>query len=667
MCGIAGIVDFRSRTDKRQVTEQMLTAISYRGPDESGIYNSTFAALGNVRLSIIDISSGQQPLSDHSRRYWITFNGEIFNYRELREELEKKGIVFTTHSDTEVLVQLYALYGRQCLQKLNGQFAFAIWDRQEEELFLARDRVGIRPFFYSFNDGAFSFASEIKALLRQKNIKAEFNYEGLVEAYTFWTTITPNTIFKNISELSPGYYGIFSRKGFRTISYWNLCFDCNRQSVSLSDAVGGFNELFTDAVRIRLRADVEVAAYLSGGIDSSATVAYIKELEPGILNTFSIGFNEKSFDESSYQELAVKYFNTRHSQYLCTSDEIAGIFPNVVWHSEIPLTRTAPAPMFLLSKLVRQNNIKVVVTGEGSDELLGGYDIFKEALIRRFWATRPDSKIRPLLLKRLYQYIPQIANANLATIRMFFKYKLEDTGNPFYSHLLRWNNSNHIKRHLSENMREQTISFSPESSLAMRLPEGFESWDALSKAQWLETTVFMSGYLLSSQGDRMSMANSVEGRYPFLDYRVIEFCNSLPSSLKIKGLTEKYLLKKLLRNRIPEEILTRTKQPYRAPVSNVFLTKNPPDYVNEMLSEEYIRKAGIFDTKSVHQVISRIRKSEITSEVDDMLLTAVISSHLVNLQFIENRNEAFRPARLNNLRIIEDHQLLEVPEMNNTI
>jgi asparagine synthase (glutamine-hydrolysing) len=201
----------------------------------------------------------------------------------------------------------------------------------------------------------------------------------------------------------------------------------------------------------------------------------------------------------------------------------------------------------------------------------------------------------------------------------------------------------------------------------MRLPEGFSSWDALARAQWLETTIFMSGYLLSSQGDRMSMANSVEGRYPFLDYRVIEFCNSLPSSFKIKGLTEKYLLKKLLKNRIPDDIVNRIKQPYRAPVSNVFLSGKAPDYVHEMLSEEYTRKTGIFDVKSLSSVISRIRRSETTSEIDDMLLTAVISSHLLNYMLIENRNEAFRPSKLNNLRVIEDHQLLEVPELNNSI
>lgn len=659
MCGIAGIVDFQMKTDGRALTQKMLRSISYRGPDESGIYSSPAVNLGNVRLSIIDIVSGQQPLCDASSRYWITFNGEIFNYKELREDLERKGISFKTHSDTEVLVQLYAEYGNRCLGLLNGQFAFAIWDRKKEELFIARDRMGIRPFFFNVHDGVFTFASEIKAVFCNNAIPRELDQINLSQVYTFWTTITPNTAFKDIYELSPGHYGYFSMNGFRTAKYWDLNFDVSKERLSLTESLERFDELFNDAVKIRLRADVEVAAYLSGGIDSSATVAYIKAIEPGILNTFSIGFSEKEFDESHYQEEAVKYFNTKHRSYKCTSKEISEAFPRVVWHSEIPLTRTAPAPMFLLSKLVRQNNIKVVVTGEGSDEFLAGYDIFKETIIRRFWAEQPGSSIRPLLLKKLYPYIPQISGSNNATFRMFFGYKLEDISNPFYSHLIRWNNSNHIKKHLTEIVRENIKDTSPLASVSKRLPEDFDDWDMLAKAQWLEATIFMSGYLLSSQGDRMSMANSVEGRYPFLDYRIIEFCNSLNPNFKLKGLKEKYLLKKLLANKIPNDIISRTKQPYRAPVRNVFMSDEAPDYVKEMLSEGYTSNVGIFDYKSISSVISKIRKTGNTSEMDDMLLTSVISTHLLYNLFIENKNQAFSSPELKNLRIIED-QLVPV-------
>ena len=494
---------------------------------------------------------------------------------------------------------------------------------------------------------------KLKQYSNRISVPRELDPNALTQIFTFWTSITPNTAFKGIFELSPGHFGYFNRKGFRTEKYWNLDFEKQPARISLSDALDRFHELFSDAVRIRLRADVEVAAYLSGGIDSSATVAYIKDIEPGVLNTFSIGFSEKEFDESHYQNEAVKYFNTRHTSYKCTSGEIAETFPRVIWHAEMPLTRTAPTPMFLLSKLVRDNNIKVVVTGEGSDEMLAGYDIFKEAMIRNFWASNPDSSLRPLLLKKLYPYIPQIAQANVQTLKLFFKYRLNDTGNPFYSHLLRWNNSNHIKKHFSDYMKDVASGYSPIDEVEKQLPSGFDSWDPLAKAQWLETTIFMSGYLLSSQGDRMGMANSVEGRYPFLDYRVIEFCNSLPASLKLRGMTEKYLLKKLLKNRIPEDIITRTKQPYRAPVNNVFLS-NPPDYVREMLSESQTQKTGIFSFRAVSMALSRISKTGITSEMDDMLLTSVISTHLLFNQFVENRNDEFHSGKPANHRIIED-------------
>jgi asparagine synthase (glutamine-hydrolysing) len=434
MCGIGGIIDYNFKANTRGNIESMLRVISHRGPDECGIYLSQLATLGNVRLSIIDIEGGQQPLSDPSGRFWIVFNGEIFNYKELRTDLERKGNIFKTKSDTEVLVQLYALYGNKCLNLLNGQFAFAIWDKLKEELFIARDRVGIRPLFYNIRAGVFSFASEIKALFQQKEISRELSPESLSQVYTFWTTITPNTPFKNILELPPGHFARFDRKGLTIEKFWELNFTRPSSSLSLEDAIGHFHELFSDAVRIRLRADVEVAAYLSGGIDSSATVAYIKDIEPGVLNTFSIGFDEKDFDESVFQNEAAKYFSTNHKSMICTAKDISDSFPRVIWHSETPILRTAPTPMLLLSNLVKENNIKVVVTGEGSDEILGGYDIFKEAIIKKFWSTQPDSTIRPLLLKKLYPYLSQMKDLNPAMLRMFYGFKLEDVHNPFYSY-----------------------------------------------------------------------------------------------------------------------------------------------------------------------------------------------------------------------------------------
>jgi asparagine synthase (glutamine-hydrolysing) len=652
MCGIAGIIDYSGKEINSSVIEEMLRTFSYRGPDESGIYISQVAAIGNVRLSIIDLAGGQQPLSDPTGRFWIVFNGEIFNYPELRKLLINKGHIFKTQSDTEVLVQLYATYGKECLSMLNGQFAFAIWDKNEEELFVARDRIGIRPLFYNFSQNIFSFASEIKSLFIQPRISREFCIKNLSQIFTFWTTITPDTAFKDIYELSPGHFLTYNKKGIKIGKYWDLQFNDTDNSMPLNKALESFHELFYDAVKIRLRADVEVAAYLSGGIDSSSTVAYIKDIEPGILNTFSIGFADKDYDESSYQNEAVAYLNTRHRSITCTSEEISQCFPKVIWHTETPVTRTAPAPMFLLSGLVRKNNIKVVITGEGADEMLAGYDIFKEAKIRRFWASQPDSDLRPRLLTKLYPYLPQMKQANPAILKMFYGYKLEDIDNPYYSHLLRWNNSNHIKKHFSEKIKSELTGYSPLDSLDKKIPEGFDKWDYLEKSQWLETTIFMSGYLLSSQGDRMAMANSVEGRYPFLDYRVIEFCNKLPSDFKLNILNEKYLLKKLMKNKIPESIIKRSKQAYRAPIKNAFFLKNRPDYVREMLSPGYFKKAGIFDFDSISNLLLKIERTGSATEVEDMITASVLSTHLLYNQFIENFDISKSPD-LANLKIIK--------------
>ncbi|MEE4117254.1 MAG: asparagine synthase C-terminal domain-containing protein, partial [Marinilabiliaceae bacterium] len=454
--------------------------------------------------------------------------------------------------------------------------------------------------------------------------------------------------------LSPGHYLTFSRHGIKTRQYWSLNFYSAGAKLSKDDTIERLHELLSSSVRLRLRADVEVAAYLSGGIDSSATVAYIKNIEPGVLNTFSLAFSEKDFDESSYQDEAVKYFNTNHKSITCLPGEIADLFPDVVWHSETALTRTAPTPMMMLSGLVRQNNIKVVITGEGADEMLAGYNIFREAKIRRFWARDPKSALRPLLLKKIYSNIPHLRNASPNILKMFFGFKLEETDNPFYSHLLRWNNSNHIKKHFAPGIKDSLSGYDPLEKLATMLPGDFESWDPLEKAQWLETTIFMSGYLLSSQGDRMGMANSIEGRYPFLDHNLLEFLATVPPDLKLNGLNEKYLLKELMKGKIPDSILNRPKQPYRAPIASVFLGKDAPEYVGEMLSERITKKTGIFDHESVSTLLKKIERSGTASEMDNMAVTAIISTHLLHHQFIAGNNSEYDRPPLDNLKVIDD-------------
>lgn len=616
----------------------MLATINHRGPDESGVLVDGNTGIGNVRLSIIDLSSGQQPMSDVSGRYWIVYNGEVFNYKELRNDLIKKGVKLKTTSDTEVVVQMFALFGPECLNSFNGQFAFCIWDKETRELFLARDRVGIRPLFYWNQRNSFAFCSEMKGLFTLGNIEKNLDEESLSQIFTFWTTISPQTPFKNILELQPGHFMKVTDQGIQITKYWGLNYASDKKNnpLKISDATEQLDELLFDAVKIRLRADVPVGAYLSGGLDSTVTTAYIKKINPDILNTFSIGFTDKDFDETSYQVEASKFLNTNHAAFSCTADDLAENFQKTIWHTEFPILRTSPTPMFLLSKKVRENNIKVVITGEGADEMLGGYNIFKEAKIRRFWANEPNSKARPKLLTKLYPYIPLMKQSSDMALKMFFGYRLKETEDPLYSHLLRWHNTSRIKSFFSEDLISSLNGNNPLESVYSKLPADFKNWSHLSQSQYLETTIFMSGYLLSSQGDRMAMGNSVEGRYPFLDYRLIEFANQLPDNFKLNGLNEKFILKRLSKGMIPESISNRSKQAYRAPITGSLFSQNAPKYINEILSDDVVRNFGIFNPEKVKPLLSNIHRQKQISETDQMAVAGILSTQLLYKMFIKD-------------------------------
>jgi asparagine synthase (glutamine-hydrolysing) len=649
MCGIVGILDYEKNIST-DLLRSMLAKIRYRGPDESGIYTGKNIGLGNVRLSIIDLISGQQPLSNTDKSLWIVYNGEIYNYIEVRDELVKLGYKFHTNSDTEVLLLLYQEYGEKCLDKINGQFAFAIWNKSKNQLFIARDRVGIRPLFYTDTGKEFIFGSEIKAILEYPDIKPELDINALSQIFTFWTTISPYTIFKNIYELPPGCYMRISRKGIEIVKYWQLTFPESKDEQYKGDITTAreeFHNLFLDSVKLRLRADVPVAAYLSGGIDSSTTTSYIKQVAYKNLNTYSIRFEDREFDETSYQEEVTDYLKAKHIAFRCTNLDISNYFPYVIWHSEIPILRTAPVPMYLLSKNVHEHNIKVVITGEGADEMLAGYNIFKEAVIREFWSRYPNSKYRPLLLQKLYPYISQFQGKNKSFLKFFFGYKLSETNSPVYSHLLRWHNTSRLQSYFSKDLQSKLSGYNPLNELLDNISGSLDNWSLLSRAQWLETNIFMSGYLLSSQGDRMAMANSVEGRYPFLDHRVIEFCARLPAQFKLRGLNEKYLLKKLMDGKLPQNVLKRSKQAYRAPISNSFFSKGSPGYVDNLLSNSSIKENHIFDSSAIKKIITKKLSGSEFTETENMAIAGILSTQLLIEQFI---NKKIKPELKENLK-----------------
>ena len=640
MCAIGGIVNYAKPEDKRDLLVRMVNLMHHRGPDASGLYLRGPVGLAHARLSIIDLSStGNQPIHNEDKTVWIVFNGEIFNYPNLRKDLETKGHRFYTQTDTEVLIHLYEEKGTDMFALLNGQFALAIWDANEQALLLGRDRVGIRPLFYHRSHERFAFASEIKALFADASIERQLNPQSLCDVFTCWAPVGESTVFKDIFQLLPGHYARISKQGMQIQPYWQLDFSAHEdRQRSLVDWVDELRALLLDASRIRLQADVPVGAYLSGGIDSTAISALVKQNFNNQLCTFSVSFSDKRFDESAYQSIAVHYLKTDHQNIRCTEEDIGALFPKIVWHAETPMVRTAPTPLFMLSKLVHESGFKVVLTGEGADEIFAGYNIFKEDKIRRFWARQPDSSVRPKLLEKLYPYIFSEANQRSRQfLEVFFKRDLLATDSPVYSHLLRWHNTSQMKSFMADDFRPAGDSMDGfVQRVCSDLPDNFMSWSPLSRAQHIEISLFLSNYLLSSQGDRMAMANSVEGRFPFLDHRVIEFACRVPDRFRIHGLDEKFLLKQAVRQRIPDEVINRSKQPYRAPISRCFLGERKLEYVEELMSEKQIQAKGYFDAEKVSRLVAkcRSRQGRLLSERENMALVGILSTQLVDEQFI---------------------------------
>ncbi len=638
MCGIAGILAGDGGPIDGASLKDMTHALLHRGPDEEGFYLSETVGLGHRRLSIIDLSGGQQPMHNEDRTVWVIFNGEIFNYVELRQDLIKQGHRFYSKSDTEVIVHLYEQHGTAFVDHLNGQFAIALWDLKDRRLILARDRVGIRPLFYTRRPGGgLLFASEIKALFAHAGVPREIDPVGVAQVTTFWMNIPPRTTFKDIQELGPGRMLVVEDGVARTLQYWRHEFpDANEyEDKPLSHWTERLRELLQDATALQLRADVPVAAYLSGGIDSSIICALIKKHHINDLVTFSVAFKDGRFDERDFQQTMAAHLGTDHRLIEVGHEEIGRDFANVVWNAERPMIRTAPAPLFALSRLVRASGIKVVLTGEGADEIFGGYNIFKEDKVRRAWARNPESRFRPLALSRLYGYIDRNPQAD-SFWRLFFRKGLEDTSHHYYSHLIRWANTSHMQQYFTPEFRaafpKQEQMF---EELRGYLDPGRERWHPLCRAQYLEMVLFMSGYLLNSQGDRMMMGNSVEGRFPFLDHRLIAFAATIPPKHKIRGLDEKHVLKQAFTDLVPASIVNRTKKPYRAPIAACF--QGTGSLAARSIQPRALKDAGYVNPASFGRLMLKAGPDgRGLGERDEMAVAAVTSLQLLHSQFIDN-------------------------------
>ena len=632
MCGIAGIL--RAYSDKnlnKILIEKMTSTLTHRGPDGWGIYLSRKIALGHTRLSIIDLNGGNQPM--FTDRYVITYNGAIYNYFELRSELEERGVLFKTTSDTEVILKAFEVYDAEALPKFNGQFAFLLWDKKEERLIIARDRYGIRPLYILKHKNSYYFSSEVKAFDTIPDYHREFNLQNLLEHGLLWNTIYDKTVFENIRSLPCGTYEIY-KHGYAPIihRYYEIGESEASPPKNEKMAMDEFVALLDDSVKLRLRSDVPVANYLSGGIDSSV-VTYLTALNSNRrFRTFSVTFEDKDYDESKYQKEMVLSVNSDHLEKRIDYRSIDQNFLNTIYHTERPIFRTAPVPLYLLSREVNSNGIKVVLTGEAADEILFGYDSYKEIKLLEFWNKRPESNLRPLLIKKLYPHLKHYKNPRqYRLLRMFYEKFLADFRNDLVGLNIRVHNnhilSNFFNKDYNLNLRNRELLEKVKSIL----PGNFHSWSLLQKNQFLEMKTLLCGYLLSSQGDRMAMAHSVEGRYPFLDHRLVEKIFYYPDAFKLNGFSQKHILRKAFRGNIPDSIIDRPKYPYQAPDLKSFLKNGSlSEEVNHFLSNNMIKNYGIFDEKYVDRFVRKVQKGS-TNQIgyrDNMLVTFLLSSQI---------------------------------------
>jgi asparagine synthase (glutamine-hydrolysing) len=640
MCGIAGFTfSYGLPAEERRARfglrlRRMAASLRHRGPDAQRGVLLDGVALGHARLSIVDPAGGAQPMRDPATGVVLVFNGEIFNYLELRERLGSRH-AFRTRSDTEVILACYLDRGIDCVLDFIGQFAFALYDPRIRTLWLARDRVGILPLHYAEGGESLAFASEAKALLAGGWPPPALDVRALKQTLQLWSPVPPRTAFEGISQLAPGSVARFANGRLETWRYWDPDLGVEpRKDLDAARAQEELGALLEDAVRLRLRADVPVAAYLSGGLDSSLLCSIAQSQLGGTLATFSVRFDDPAFDESRFQDEMARRLATRHSALLLRGPEIGELLRAVVWHAEQVLLRSAPAPLLRLSGLVRSCGTKVVLTGEGSDEIFLGYDLYRETRVRQFWARQPSSRSRPALLRRLYPYLP-LSQQGHELLQQFFGLGLEDPGNPAFSHLPRWRASGRILRFLSRGFAERAADEDPVATLLASLPARVRGWKPLARAQYLEMQTLLAGYLLSAQGDRMLMANSVEGRFPFLDHRLIEFAAALPEPLKLKGLAEKWVLRRYAARWLPPLILERRKHPYRAPIAAALAGPQAPAWAREVLSREASRKVGVFDEAKVEKLVAKLSaRTAAASEADSQALIAVATTHLLAEQLL---------------------------------
>ncbi|MES9973415.1 MAG: asparagine synthase (glutamine-hydrolyzing) [Candidatus Thiodiazotropha sp.] len=588
MCGIAGVLysDSSKAVEKNRLS-LMRDVFTYRGPDDSGLYISGSVGLAHRRLSIIGLSTGHQPMSDNTGKYWIVFNGEIYNYKELKIELERKGYKFNTTSDTEVIIYLYKEFGYECVNHLNGMFAFAIYNENDKSLFLARDRMGIKPLYYSKTKKGFYFSSEIKAILEYGDVERRINNKSIYEYFMFRGVAGENTMFEDVLSLLPGHYMVIKGSNTNIVKYWNL-FDIPKdRTIDRPAALEGIESLLQDAIKIRLMSEVPLGTFCSGGIDSSLVTAIAAGIAGDNMNTFSVGFNERNYDESEYAKLVSDKYGTKHHELVLNSDEFASLLRRSIMLNDEPLHFSNSVHILALSELAKQN-VTVVLTGEGADELFLGYP--------RYLIPELLNKIRGI--SWLASPILKILASIISDHRLK---KLNDFSNMDKDSLLMLNSAVNQKDVVDSAMKRNGInSLDYRKYVTASMMNYEQTMDMVSIQDQLT-------YLVSilNRQDKMSMGASVEARVPFIDYRLVEFANSIPSPVKMEKNNTKMLIKLIAEKYLPRDLIYRRKSGFGVPISNWIkekngLAKNVKDVLYDTISDDNINMDFVRDQYQMH-------------------------------------------------------------------
>ncbi len=626
MCGIAGFVDLwerkaRAVEDRKAILARMCGIIRHRGPDDQGVMVKTGVALGMRRLSIIDLVSGNQPMSGENGSVTIVFNGEIYNFQELKPNLESRGHTFHTHSDTEAIVHAYEEFGPECLKDLRGMFAFAIWDDKARTLFIARDRAGKKPLYYTTTpNGTFVFGSELKALLEHSDVEREINAEALDAYFTLGYVPDPLSIFRNIQKLPPGHYLTFINGQVTVKQYWDFEFKSG-ESRNEDDYLDELRALLDESVRLRLISDVPLGAFLSGGIDSSTVVGLMARNMGQPVKTFSIGFHEDSYNELKYARLTAERFGTDHHEFFVTPD-ICEVVDELVWHFDEPFADSSAIPTYMVSKLAR-DHVTVVLSGDGGDELFAGYTRYAVERKRGGFERLPKP-LREGVMRPLSQRLPHatwgrnyLHNVSLDPISRYL-----DSVSVFTS----LNRSSLYTSDFSRQLGPGGYA----GGLFNELVDKVKTNNPLDRLLYLDSKTYLPGDILTKV-DRMSMAVSLEARAPLLDHKLIEFVTRIPSSLKLAGLETKHLLKRAVKDLVPAEILHRPKQGFGVPIQE-WINQQLRSRIRDTLSDARTRQRDYVDSRYVDVLLDEHERGR---RDHSMALWALVMLELWHRQFLD--------------------------------